>query len=97
MRTMLLSLAAAAGVALATPAFAQGFYVGGPGVSIGVGSGSYGHRYRSYDDDFDRPHFRRWSRGPYGAYAYSGGCRDITVRRQRWDGTMVVKRIHRCD
>ena len=49
MRTLLLSLAAAAGVALATPAFAQGFYVGGSGVSIGVGSGSYGHRHRSYD------------------------------------------------
>jgi hypothetical protein len=96
MRTLLLSLAAAAGVALATPAFAQGFYVGGSGVSIGVGSGSYGHRHRSYDDDFDRPH-SRWSREPYRAYAYSGGCRDITVRRQRWDGTMVMKRVHRCD
>jgi hypothetical protein len=80
-----------------TPAFSQGLYVGGPGVSIGVGSESYGHRYRSYDDDFDRPHVRRWSRSLYGAYAYSGGCSDITVRRQRWDGTMVVKRTHRCD
>jgi predicted ABC-type transport system involved in lysophospholipase L1 biosynthesis ATPase subunit len=29
--------------------------------------------------------------------AYGGGCRDITVRRQRWDGTMVVKHIRRCD
>jgi hypothetical protein len=95
MRTMLLSLAAAAGVALATPAFAQGFYVGGPGVSIGVGSGYSGHRYRSYNDDYYRR--RHWSGPRYGAYAYSGGCRDITVRRQRWDGTMIVKRIHRCD
>jgi hypothetical protein len=96
MRTMLLSLAAAAGVALATPAFAQGFYIGGPGISVGVGSGYHGYRYRSYDD-FDRPRHRHWSGKPYGAYAYSRGCREITVRRQRWDGTMVVKRIHRCD
>ena len=84
MRTTLLSLAAAMGVALATPAFGQGFYVGGPGVSVGVGSGYHGYRHRWVD----RPYFRRH----YGAYAYSRGCRDITIRRPG-----MVKRIHRCD
>jgi hypothetical protein len=94
MRTLFLSLVAAAGVALATPALAQGVYFGGPGVSVGVGHGGpHGYRHRWRDDD------RRWSRwhGGYRAYAYGGGCRDITVRRQRWDGTMVVKHIRRCD
>jgi hypothetical protein len=94
MRTLLLSLVAAAGVALATPALAQGVYFSGPGVSFGVGHGGYhGYRHRLHGYD------RRWSRGHghYGAYAYGGGCRDITVRRQHWDGTMVVKHIRRCD
>jgi hypothetical protein len=100
MRTLFLSLVAAAGVALASPALAQGVYFSGPGVSFGVGHGGHhGYRHRWRDGDFDRPYHRRWSRGHsgYGAYAYGGGCRDITVRRQRWDGTMVVKHIRRCD
>jgi hypothetical protein len=97
MRTVLLSLVAAAGVALATPALAQGVYFSGPGVSFGVGHGGHhGYRHRWRGDHFDRPYHRRWSRG-HRAYAYGGGCRDITVRRQRWDGTMVVKHIRRCD
>ena len=96
MRILVLSLVATAGVALATPAFAQGVYFSGPGVSIGAGHGDGYHGYaRRYHDDFDHPRFRGWSRS-YGAYGHSGGCRDITVRRQGWDGT-TVKHIRRCD
>ncbi len=36
MRTILISLLATAGIALATPASAQGFYFGSPGVGIQV-------------------------------------------------------------
>ena len=46
---------------------------------------------REYDRDWDRPpwarHFAWWR----------GGCRDITERWYRPDGTIEVRKVHRCD
>jgi hypothetical protein len=42
--------------------------------------------------DWDHWHHPPWFRD----FAW-GGCRDITERRYRPDGTVVVRRIHRCD
>jgi Ni/Co efflux regulator RcnB len=42
--------------------------------------------------DWDPPwHHRPW----YRHFAW-GGCRDVTERRYQPDGTVVVRRIHRC-
>jgi hypothetical protein len=45
---------------------------------------------RDWDYDWHRRpsarHFARW-----------GECRDVRERRYRPDGTVVVRRIHRCD
>ena len=91
MRALLVGLVAAAGIATATQASAQGFYFGGPGVSIGVGDpyyrggydrgyyrGGYGPRAYYYDD---RPRYR-----------YAERCRTFWV--ERWDGTM--RQVTRC-
>jgi hypothetical protein len=88
MRKLLIGLASLAAVAAVTPASAQGFYFGAPGVSIGVGGPVYhdpyyyGPRYRAY---------RYYDDGPYYAYA-PRGCRTITIHRD--DGS--VRRIRRC-
>jgi hypothetical protein len=89
MRTLLLSAVAAAGVLVAAPAFAQGVYFQGPGVSVGVGRPHYDgpRHYRSYD--YDRPRHRSYYRDGYRSYA---GCRTVTIQRD--DGS--VRRIRRC-
>jgi hypothetical protein len=90
MRAILIGLAAAAAMAAATPASAQGFYFGAPGVSVGVGAGPY-YRDRDY---YDGPRYRTYRyRGYDDSYAYGRGCRTITIRRD--DGS--VRRIRRCD
>jgi hypothetical protein len=39
-----------------------------------------------------------WHRPPWARhYARWGECRDVTERRYRPNGTVVVRRIHRCD
>jgi hypothetical protein len=88
MRKLFIGLTAVAGIALASPALAEGFYFGGPGVGVGVDVGPRYYRdydaprYRAYD--YDRPRYR-------GSYAY-GGCRTITIERS--DGS--VRRVRRC-
>ncbi len=93
MRKVVLAIAAAAVVATAVPASAQ--YYGGPSVTFGYGSGpSYGDGYGRprYDD---RPRYGYGQR--YGAYqGYNRGSCVVTVRKQRWDGTVVIRRINRC-
>jgi hypothetical protein len=82
-----LGLTALAGIALVTPALAQGVYLDAPGVSVGVGER---HHYRSYD----HPRYR----SSYGVrsydddYAYAGNCR--TTKIYRSDGS--VKTVRRC-
>lgn len=52
MRMLALGLIAAAGIALAGPASAQGIYLGPNGVGVGVEHGWYDHdRYRARADD----------------------------------------------
>jgi hypothetical protein len=88
MRTLLLGLASIAAVAAVTPASAQGFYFGAPGVSVGVGAPAY--RERSYDYG---PRYRAHRYYGDDAYAYAPrGCRTITIQRD--DGS--VRRIRRC-
>jgi hypothetical protein len=77
---------ALAGVALVTPALAQGVYFDAPGVSVGVGA-------RHHWNDWDRPYYRGYGVRTYDdSYAYAGGCR--TVKIYRGDGS--VKIIRRC-
>lgn len=89
MRSIYIGLLAAAGLAVASPAVAQGIYLGGPGVGVQIGGPGYYHdgpRYRAYESDRPR----------HQTYGYSGrepGCRTITIRRD--DGS--VRRIRRCD
>jgi hypothetical protein len=87
MRKLALGILAAAGVALAVPASAQGIWVGaGPvGVGVGVGpgwgyhDGYYGPGYRSYAYDND------------GYYVNRRHCRVIT---ERFNGQ--IRKIRRC-
>jgi hypothetical protein len=45
---------------------------------------------RDWDRDWDRPHWFRH-------FAWLGDCRDVTERRYRPNGTIEIRRIHRCD
>jgi hypothetical protein len=82
-------LIALAGVALATPAFAQSIYLGNSGVSVGIGDRGYDRGYRSYD--YDRPRYRSY--GAYeDSYAYGGRCQTIQIVRSNGS----VKTIRRC-
>jgi hypothetical protein len=81
MKTLLISIAAAATLMTAAPAMAEfGFRAGDDGVSIGVG--------RDYDHDWG---YRRhsWNRGD--------DCRDVVVQRRAPDGSLVTRHIRRCD
>ena len=81
-------LIALAGVALATPAFAQSVYLGNSGVSVGIGDRGYDRGYRGYD--YDRPRYRS-----YGAYEDSyASSRCSTVQIVRPNGR--VKTVRRC-
>jgi hypothetical protein len=83
MRTILVGLMTAAGIAIASPVVPASAQVT---VDTPVGGVSIGHRdhYRDYDT--------RYHRG-YSGYARAGGCRTITITRD--DGSF--KRIRRCD
>src|SRR5262245_30063853 len=70
MRKLLLGLASIAAVAAVTPASAQGFYFGAPGVSVGVGAPAYRERYYDYG-----PRYRAHRYYGDDAYAYAPrGC-----------------------
>ena len=98
MRGLLVGAIAAVAIAGATPASAQGFYFGGPGVSIGVGGGpyygydrgyGYGHGY--YDGRGYGPRAYYYGDAPR-AYGYVEGCRTVWIQRR--DGSM--RRVTRC-
>ena len=89
MRKILIGLTAVAGLTLATPAWSQGVYLGGPGVGVGVDIGPryhYGPRY-----GYDRPYYRAY-RDDDAYRSYARGCRTVTIERE--DGS--VRRIRRC-
>jgi hypothetical protein len=78
---------ALAGVALATPAFAQSVYLGNSGVSVGIGDRGYDRGYRG---DYDRPRYRSY--GAYGDSYASGRCSTVQIVR----GNGSVKTVRRC-
>jgi hypothetical protein len=93
MRTVALGLIAAAGIAMAAPAAAQGVYVGAGPVGVGVGVGP-GPGY--YDDGYYGPRYAVPYRDGYRYdrdYAYAGDCRVKIIRH----GNGSVTRIRRCD
>ena len=90
MRKLLIGLASLAAVAAVTPAAAQGFYFGAPGVSVGVGAPVYRDNYYY---NYDRPRYRAHRHYYDDSYAYAPrGCRTVTIQRD--DGS--VRRIRRC-
>jgi hypothetical protein len=91
MRTILLGLLAAAGIAIATPVVPASAQVT---VDTPVGGVTVGHRDRYYRDH-DRRYSRNYDSRRYHRYGYarSGGCRTVTITRD--DGSF--KRIRRCD
>ena len=82
MRTILVGLLAAAGIAIATPVVPASAQVI---VDTPVGGVRVGH-HRGYYRDYDSPRYRGYAR-------YDRGCRTITIHRD--DGSF--KRIRRCD
>lgn len=83
MRTLALGLVAALGVAIAAPAVAEEFYVGGPRVGVEIGDG-----YRRHHD---------WREDRYrteGFYRREGLERCSTTIIRRSDGS--VRKIRRC-
>jgi hypothetical protein len=90
MRTVTLGLIAAAGIAMAAPAAAQGVYVGAGPVGVGVGPGP-GY----YDEGYYGPHYAVPYRDGYRYdrdYAYGGECRVRVIHHNGY-----VTRIRRCD
>jgi len=58
-----LGVAGAIALGLSAPASAQGIYLNGPGVSVGIGNpGWYGHRHYRHYGYYDRGYY---DRGPY--------------------------------
>jgi len=82
MRTILLGLLAAAGIAIATPVAPASAQVT---VDTPVGGVRVGHD-RGHYRDYDSPRYRGYAR-------YGSGCRTVTITRD--DGSF--KRIRRCD
>jgi hypothetical protein len=60
---------------------------------LGATSASAEYREVRIVRDWDHWHHPPWFRH----FARWRDCRDITERRYRPDGTVVVRRIHRCD
>jgi hypothetical protein len=90
MRMLAYGILAAAGVALAAPAFAQGVYVGGHGGGVGVGVDvDSGYRHRDRDWDGDRSYRRS-----YRAYGYEPNYQRCSTTIIRENG--MVRKIRRC-
>jgi hypothetical protein len=98
MRRVCIALLATAGVALATPAFAQGVYIGvGPGIGVGIGGGYNGGYNRGYNSGYAPAY--QYGRSGYrdsgGAYAYSTESRRCrTVMMETPNGNL--RRVQRC-
>ncbi len=91
MRTIVLGIAAIGALLSTAPVSAQ-FY-DGPSVRVETAP-SFEHRRIYRDDD-------RWERRATTGYGVYGrdrdrGCREVTIRRQRDDGSVVIRKIERC-
>jgi hypothetical protein len=87
MRASLLAFAAATVLVAAVPsapAFAQGVSVDVPGVGVRVGD----------PDRRDRYHERRRERVTIGS---DRGCKTVTVKERRPNGTTVIRKKSSCD
>jgi hypothetical protein len=94
MRKLVFGITAAAAVLTTAPAFAQLDVRAGEG-GVSVRMGERGHwRDRHWDDD-RRVIIRR----KHGVFArdYDEDCRTIIVRRRLPDGSVVVRKMRRCD
>jgi hypothetical protein len=104
MRNVVLALGAVGMFAATVPASAQ-YYQEGQRFDGGP-------TYRDRDDDAVYPHHHHydWPRYRHGfgygrgyGYGYGGyhrgyggdGC-IVTMRRERWDGTIIIRQINRC-
>lgn len=87
MRKLVISLAAAATVLTAVPAFAQQLRVDPGGVDVRIG--------RDHDRDRERERHGYFRRHP-GWYG-RGDCRDVTVQRRLPDGSVITRQSRRCD
>jgi hypothetical protein len=85
MRTILVGLLPAAGIAIATPVVPVSAQVTVDTPVVGVSVG-HRHHYRDYDS-------LRYRDCGYHGYARAGGCRTVTVTRD----DRSFKRIRRCD
>jgi hypothetical protein len=106
MRRVAIALLATAGIALATPALAQGIYFGPGGVGIGFGNGGYGGGY--YGGGYGGGYAPGYQYGGYApgyqygpgygsgdSYAYSPGyrrCRTVTIETPNGN----LRRVRRC-
>lgn len=90
MKKIVVGLLAMAGVCVATPTLAQGFYFGaGPGgVGVGIDDGYRGDRYYRGGYYDEGPRYHRHYRETYG---YGAECRTKIVRSNG-----VTRRIRRC-
>jgi hypothetical protein len=86
MRQLAIGLLAVTGIALAAPAVAEDFYVGGRGVGVGVDVDSGYRRDREWDRDRDRTtgYVREYDRD-------SSRCRTTIIREGG-----EVRKIRRC-
>ncbi|WP_342362244.1 hypothetical protein [Terrarubrum flagellatum] len=95
MRHLILA-AAAVGLFAAAPAVAQG-------VSVGVGERGVTVRSDDHDGWRERRDWRerradRWRHRDRDVYVTgSTGCRVVTVRSERPNGDVVVRKMRRCD
>jgi hypothetical protein len=103
MRNVVLALAAVGMFATTVPATAQ-YYQEGQRFDGGPTYGDRdddGPRYR-YRDHYDWPGYRYgfgYGRGyGYGGYrgGYGGGGCMVIMRHERWDGSIVIRRVNRC-
>jgi hypothetical protein len=74
MRKLVIGILAAAGIALAMPANAQGIWIGAGPVGVGIGAGPYaydygpGYRSYAYDNDYAYGRHCRLVREDFGGY-----------------------------
>src|SRR6188472_3798640 len=87
MRTLAIGLITVAGIAIAAPAVAEDFYVGGRGGGFGVEVDSGYRHHRDWDRD------RGYRREGYRSFGYDRGerCRTTIIREHG-----MVRKIQRC-
>lgn len=87
---------AAAGVLCAAPAFAQDVRIRAGDSGVTIRTDDHSRMERRHERRFGEE--RRWRHRDRDVYVTgSTGCRVTTVRSERPNGTVVVRKIRRCD